>query len=311
MNSDNKITDEDLGRWLNGDLTNDEFVEFKKTEEYHTYKIISEYSDNLIAPDFDTKNEFALLESKLAKKSDRTRTFNLSWLKTLSVAASIALLFGGSLLYYFNKQSNFTKVYTAQGGTKTITLPNQSIIDLNGASEISYNGRDWDKERAVNLKGEAYFKVTKGNRFKVNTNQGYIEVLGTEFNIRNRLNTTEVICYSGKVRVTDLNNENVELTENQSVLLVAGKLQTDWTLKLNTYIDWKQGVSSFHQASLNQVIEELQNQYNITVINHIRTDNRVYTGAFPHDNMEEALSLVFTPLQIKYRVNSNGLILLE
>ena len=135
-------------------------------------------------------------------------------------------------------------------------------------------------------------------------------MLGTEFNIRNRLNTTEIICYTGKVRVTDLNKTDIILTPNQSVQLVNGHLKTEWTPQINANADWKEGFSSFHGSNLDQVIDELQNQYNIKVEHQINTD-RQYTGAFPHDNIEEALNLIFKPLQITYSFKNDSTISLK
>jgi ferric-dicitrate binding protein FerR (iron transport regulator) len=310
MDSKNNITDEDLGRWLNGDMTKDELMLFEKTEAYHTYKAISDQADYLVAPEFNTEQQLNKLKQKIEQKSKETKTFNITWYKKLAVAASIALLFGSSLLFFFNGETDLTNVYTAQGETKTITLPNQSTIDLNVASEINYNADAWNKERTVDLKGEAYFKVTKGNKFQVNTSHGSIEVLGTEFNIRNRLNTTEIICYTGKVRVTDLNKTDIILIPNQSVQLVDGHLKTEWTPQINSNADWKEGVSSFHGSNLDQVIDELQNQYNIKVEHQLDT-NRPYTGAFPHDNIEEALNLIFKPLQINYTYKNDSTIILK
>ena len=80
-------------------------------------------------------------------------------------------------------------------------LPDSSFVALNMGSELYYTKKGWQTERRVELKGEAFFKVKKGSIFEVETDQGIISVLGTEFNVKSWNNYFEVTCYSGLVRV--------------------------------------------------------------------------------------------------------------
>jgi len=56
-------------------------------------------------------------------------------------------------------------------------------VVLNSKSTISFNKTDWKNNRQLTLDGEAYFKVEKGSTFTVNTNNGSVTVLGTQFNV--------------------------------------------------------------------------------------------------------------------------------
>ena len=40
----------------------------------------------------------------------------------------------------------------------TVTLPDNSEVFLNAASEVRFNDKSWEDKREVNLKGEAFFK---------------------------------------------------------------------------------------------------------------------------------------------------------
>ncbi|MBQ0740845.1 FecR domain-containing protein, partial [Aquimarina celericrescens] len=85
-------------------------------------------------------------------------------------------------------------------------LPDGSFVDLNAGSELTHQRFFWSQNREITLQGEGYFKVTSGTNFTVTTSLGKIEVLGTQFNIKEREKLFEVNCYEGRVKVSTNNN---------------------------------------------------------------------------------------------------------
>ena len=71
---------------------------------------------------------------------------------------------------------------------------------LNAASRLQYHPYWWRFERQVKLEGEV-FLVKPGTLFKVVSEKGTTEVLGTEFNIYSREKNYSVFCQSGTVKV--------------------------------------------------------------------------------------------------------------
>ncbi|MFT5821284.1 MAG: transmembrane sensor [Crocinitomix sp.] len=302
--SENDIEDETLGRWLAGDLTPEELEAFEKSDAYATYKSIANYSAQLEAPEYNTEAEYERLQNKLNTpviKMNRTKFFGI-------IAGVAALLIIG--LFFLIPESN-VKYATVQGETEAIFLPDSSQINLNVSSSIEYNKSDWEDERTINLEGEGYFKVTKGNRFTVITNHGTVEVLGTEFNIRNRNSITEIVCYEGKVNVKDLHGTQKILSIGDVARIENGTLENDWSPTVTENAEWINGFSSFHDVPFENVIKELENQYKLTVDCKVDISNRTYVGAFPHDNLEQALRLIFEPMQLAYKATNNELILVE
>ncbi|WP_257668819.1 FecR family protein [Parapedobacter tibetensis] len=109
-------------------------------------------------------------------------------------------------------KSDLLSISTPKGGTYQITLPDGTQVWLNAASILRYPSKFDDKERVVELEGEAYFQVSSqlsaissqpsavGNKenqrsspqsassvfhlpFLVKTQAQTVEVLGTQFNI--------------------------------------------------------------------------------------------------------------------------------
>lgn len=85
-------------------------------------------------------------------------------------------------------------VLVAAGDQDQVELPDGSIVELNSDSRLSYR-RGFrslpivgDDARRVHLEGEAFFVVSRDldRPFVVETRDGRVEVLGTQFNVRSR-----------------------------------------------------------------------------------------------------------------------------
>lgn len=311
MDPNKNIEDITLEKWLAGELSGEELTRFEASDAFKSYKAILDISENLELSSYDTENELTRLQESIANKK-QGKVVTMSPLKKWSIAAGIALIIGmGSLWMTFNNTPTEVSYLTEQQEIKTIDLPDASTVSLNIASNLEYDGDNWQNNRIVKLSGEAYFKVEKGKKFSVQTNHGTIAVLGTEFNIRNRGDYTEVICYEGKVSVTDLAGNDVILTQKQGTRIEEGALNTNWKPVINDDADWKKGVSSFYDVPLKNVIEELENQYGIKVQYDFELPEQPYHTYFPHDNLENALQMVFTPKQLKYELTGNNVMLTQ
>ena len=106
------------------------------------------------------------------------------------------------------KYSDKTFYATDAGERQKILLPDGSEVYLNEQSKLTYtNSWENNKERIVQLSGEAYFNVKeeayKGEKvkFKVNTGALSVEVVGTEFNVNQNKKKTKVSLHSGKIRM--------------------------------------------------------------------------------------------------------------
>ncbi|MCH2235767.1 MAG: FecR domain-containing protein [Crocinitomicaceae bacterium] len=301
MESKKEIEDDALGRWLSGDMSPEELKEFEASEAFKTYENIKNYTEGMKMPAYDLEKEFALLNDKRKGK-----VVQLNPMRKWTIAASIAIILGlGSLLFLMQGDDILVSHTTAQMETDTIALPDQSTVYLNADSKLDYNESSWEEEKVVELEGEGYFSVTKGDQFSVKTDQGTIQVLGTEFNIRSRSDLTEVTCYSGKVKVSDQASGAMILEPGMSCKIVDGSLVNEWTPNFDEKVSWLNSESTFHEAPFIIVIEELEDQYGVSIDDEdVSIKERVYTGTFPHGNLEDALKIVFDPMNIQYDILS-------
>jgi len=188
-------------------------------------------------------------------------------------------------------------------------LPDTSEIILNAESHISYDEKNWDRQRTISLKGEAFFKVAKGNTFTVTTDQGEVRVLGTQFNVEDRAGFFEVSCFEGLVSVIYDGQEN-KLAAGNSLIIVSGKISKAATI-LNGQPSWLQNESSFKSIPLKYVLAEFQRQHNITVDSKAVDTEVLFTGSFSNADTGLALKSISVPLQIKFTLEGDKVLFYE
>ncbi|MBO6828577.1 MULTISPECIES: FecR family protein [unclassified Flagellimonas] len=290
-----------LAKWLSGELSEQELREFEASEAYASFQKLKEASSGLQAPDFDVDQ--ALLRFKEEHMAEAPKVISLNpFRKFLRVAAVIAVLLTGS---YFYINSLNEKVTTGFAERSEVILPDNSELFLNADSRISYSEKNWDNQRNIKLDGEAFFKVAKGKKFTVSTEQGTVTVLGTQFNVENRKGIFEVTCYEGLVSVTH-NGKEIKLPAGNSYVVINGKQVTG--TPEGTQPSWMNNESSFESIPLKYVFAELERQFDVKVnTENINTD-LLFTGSFNNTDLNMALKSISTPSQTRYKVEGDNVL---
>jgi ferric-dicitrate binding protein FerR (iron transport regulator) len=225
----------------------------------------------------------------------------------LSIAASIAILVLAGWWFLISDTPTIETTLAAQ--VTQFELPDGSTVDLNAESSLSYSSKKWESERMVELEGEALFNVAKGQRFTVQTGQGTVEVLGTSFNVYQRAGQFRVSCYSGKVRVSNGNN-TVLLTTGEQCQQSEGDL-----LKTMFQVDpgkvWTKGYYVYNNASLDDVFNEIERQFDVKINREKVDSKKKYTGFFFKSNLSEALQSVCWPMRLKFDINGKEIVISE
>ncbi|MEX0313750.1 MAG: FecR family protein [Allomuricauda sp.] len=291
-----------LAKWLSGELSEQELAEFKKSAEYASYQKLKEVSSNLKAPEFDVDQALTQLKEERIGNTPKVIALN-PFKKFLRVAAVIAIMLAGSYFYINTLDKSVTTQFAERS---EVVLPDNSEIILNAGSQISYDEKNWDKERNINLKGEAFFKVAKGKKFTVSTEQGTVAVLGTQFNVENREDFFEVTCYEGLVSVT-FNGTETKLPANTSFLVINGKI-TDSSTPNAAQPSWMNNESSFERIPLGYVLDELERQFNIEVNTENVNKNLLFTGTFSNTDLKMALKSISTPARMNYKIEGDNVL---
>ena len=190
-----------------------------------------------------------------------------------------------------------------RGGQFNIVLADGTEVWLNSESQLKYPVSFTDGiTREVELVyGEAYFDVSpstdhKGARFKVLNKYQEIEVLGTEFNIK--AYKDEVNIYTtlveGKVAV-GFDGQHKNLVPNQQAILNSETNGlTIAVVDVYNEISWKEGVFSFEEKSLKQIMKVLSRWYDMEVVFlNKNIEDELFVGVLGKEqNIEDILTSI-------------------
>lgn len=289
-----------IQKWLKGDLTHEEQIAFDALEDAPFFKEIIEEGKRFDAKEHAKVNSFETLEGRLSNKK------KVNWTKIIPRIAAVLIISLG-LFYFVNNPSakNFNTQYSEN---KTITLPDNSVVNLNEFSNLQYQTKKWKENRNLQLKGEAFFDVEKGSRFNVNTSYGTISVLGTEFNVLSRDSIFKVSCYEGLVQVT-YNQKTIKLPAGAEFTL--SNITEEKTNIVLATPQWLNNKSVFERVLLNDVIKELEKHYKISVATNLKNKDVYFTGAFSNNNLESALKAITQPFNLTYSIKNKTEIIIS
>ncbi len=290
-----------LHKWLNGEPVSSKELELlKSTPEYASYLKIAEATTHFTTPAFNSEANFNAISNRIKGETQKVRKLN-PFVSIMKIAAVLAIIFMG---YQFISGLD-TTINTQVAHKETLVLPDNSEVIINANSTLAFNKRKWKKKRELSLQGEAFFKVTKGEKFDVKTPQGVVSVLGTQFNVFSRENTFTVTCYEGLVQVS-LKDTIIKVPAGNRLQTKNGKYLSfsQVNVKAPEWIVQKE--SRFENALLSEVIKELERQYPIKVTvapNNLLSKH--FTGSFTHTNLEVALQTICKPLQLKFTIKDS------
>jgi ferric-dicitrate binding protein FerR (iron transport regulator) len=249
---------------------------------------------------------WAELEELLEKPVQSQAKLRSIFTYQLKVAASIILI--AILGVLAGLRFYTTAVVCLAGEQKSAQLPDGSTVQLNAQSAVKFHPYWWKINRQVELEGEGFFKVKKGEKFTVISTNGSTSVMGTSFNIYARDYDYEVTCLTGKVNVVAKQSQDqIIITPNQMVKLnTNGKLDTNLNVDAKLATQWTSGKFLFTQVPLRKVLAEIGRQYNVT-INNTENLNDLYTGSFSKEpNVETVLDLISATFNISYTKSDSG-----
>lgn len=296
--------EEYIRKWIDGTLTEEEKVLFESLEDFKSLEKLNDALKSFKAPDYNVESSLSKLKSR-KKKSGKVVTF--PWMKSVvRIAAVLILIITGYFFFYLNTN---TTVETAVAEKTEIFLPDSSFVNINALSQLTFKANIWKYKRKIQLQGEAFFSVAKGAQFDVITSGGTVSVLGTEFNVKNRGDFFEVVCYEGKVQVLNDNQLN-DLLPGQSLSVVNGQFRKYENVK-EISPGWISNQSNFTSVPFFEVIKELERQYGVTVKAEDMDMKQLFTGSFEHNDLEHAIRAITLPLNAQYQILSDDQIILS
>lgn len=235
------------------------------------------------------------------------------------------LLKNGQVIYNSKPAENGIAVYntitTPKGRQFRLQLEDGTQVWLNAASSIRYPVVFSGTERNVEVTGEVYFEVAKNAQkpFWVKINdEMYVEVLGTHFNISSYQN-------EGSVKTTLLEGSVQMISGKDKAILKPGqqgratrqennsagkKIKILNDVNIEKVMAWKNGLFDFQDASLEEVMGQLERWYNIEVVYEKGIPAFEFIGKMGRDlSLEEVLrGLEFS--EVHFRIEGRKVIVM-
>lgn len=227
----------------------------------------------------------------------------ISRFRYMAAAVILALAGIASVIILYTREYS-----TSIGQVSEITLPDGSAIKLSSNTQVSFHPFTWIISRRVNLNGEAFFNVEKGNKFTVISDPGKTEVLGTSFNILSTGNIYEVTCFTGMVKVKVSATGATEIiTADQKVAVTdQGRLEVNTVAVVEESTAWVRGEFYFTSEPLKDVLQKIGRSYGKEIV-YESDENHLYTGNFSKEtDIEEVLEVVCNPFGLKFEATIEG-----
>ncbi len=238
-----------------------------------------------------------------------------------------------------NHNTQYAILTTPKGGTYQLTLADGTKVWLNAASTLKYPERFDDKERVVELEGEAYFEVSyqlsavsnqllvdgrkqaesrqpiaKKVPFLVKTATQTVEVLGTQFNISAYDDDadTKTTLVEGKVHVT-ADGQGAAIRNTQYAILSPGQqsIVNQENIHVNNvdvsgFIGWKSGDFVFNGTELRDAMKQLSRWYDVEVVYEGHIPRTPFYGSISRNYSLTKLLNVLKEGKVNFSIQQHG-----
>jgi transmembrane sensor len=298
---------QELEQWMNSNESNKKYFE---GIDFANDKAVS--SHKIIKVEVDSAWEKVHQQMKTGRqnspgKDAKTRTLIPNWAK---VAAIALLITGLSVVLY--QQANHAQVsvpgyaLTSTDLIRNHTLTDSSTIILNRNSILIVADNYGKEERRLTLDGEALFEVTHNPEipFIVESNETFIQVTGTSFNIQNfeTDSLVEVYVKTGSVLFFSKGNEGIALVAGETGIYNKNTGIFTKTIQQNSNVTaYATRVFVFYNTPLHELFRQIQKVYNVEVVfDQSEIEHYTITVSFNNDNIDTILSIVSETLNLDY-----------
>jgi len=265
---------------------------------------------------FDPGSKKAYLLSMEGEKIDLSKSFEVKKEDGTIISNKSEGVISFEKTTPVKKKTEQQTIYIPKSGEYELILADGSKVFLNSESQLTFPSYFEGDTRHVELIGEAYFEVKKGERpFIIQTPDLTIEVLGTSFNI----NAYQTNPYINATLVEG--SIQIRLPENQETVL----LQPDHNFRLdklsdeisvqqvNTvmYTAWIKGEFVFRNQPLTEIFAQLERWYDFKIIYESRDIAKMrFTGSAEKARpLNYLLDQIRAVTDIQYRAEGDKIIL--
>ncbi|MBJ7881858.1 FecR family protein [Gelidibacter salicanalis] len=208
-----------------------------------------------------------------------------------------------------------------RGGQFVVKLSDNTTVWLNSESQLKYpiNFIEGTSRKVELVYGEAYFEVSpsslhNGDVFQVFSRGQKVEVVGTQFNVKAYKDeaTIYTTLVEGKVLVLHSDNSQTLQPDQQYAYNVLDNTAQISNVNVYNEVSWRDGVFSFEDKSLKEIMTVLSRWYNMNVeFKNKDIENVEFVGVLYKDrSIESILKNIKSVGSIKsYEISDRNVIL--
>jgi ferric-dicitrate binding protein FerR (iron transport regulator) len=266
---------------------------------------------------FNKNGVYQIVDWKTSKNGEKRKSLFAKTFFKYAAVLVFGVLLGSALPYFFFIQPNIkgqneiVEMNNPLGNISNLILPDGTNVALNAKSSIKYPKKFGQKNRTVELTGEAFFDVVHNpdKPFIVKTGEVDVEAIGTRFNVSAYPNdkNIEAILIEGIIGVSYFNpsikqRQNFILSPNYKATfskeekhLTLGEADGD----LET--SWRMGVLRVDNEPFESLIRKLERKYDTQLE---LSDNLLgkyrFTLTIGNESLEETLKILkrMTPIDL-------------
>jgi ferric-dicitrate binding protein FerR (iron transport regulator) len=318
-----------IGKSISGNATPEEIKELEQwklsAEEnqrlFNKSKKAWEKGDNYISETTLQKDKSKLeteynnyLSAKIRRISRQSFIYKIAAVLAFPIALAIGWYLFGELEKPVQHAEQLCEISSPKGHVSKVKLPDGTEVWINTNSTISYDAASFNtNKREIQLKGEAYFEVAASEEkpFVVSTPHADVKVTGTAFNVNAYPASMlfETVLAEGKIelQLKSGTTESIHVEPNQRVVFNSINKKLDiLQVEAEMFTAWRNGEIIFKDATLNDLIEELERIYDIKF--HMQPANLGelrFRGMFSYNNnLIEALEKIKKSSNVDYYIEN-------
>jgi len=213
----------------------------------------------------------------------------------------------GKLIYKISgtagKSMAYNMLSTTNGEQIEVLLPDGTSVWLNSASQLKFPTTFvGQKNRYVELTGEAYFEVSKNKSlpFIVHTSKQEVQVLGTHFNISSYPDeaSAKTTLLEGSVMI----NHKTKITPGQQAYGAGFNIITS-NVNTQLVVAWKNKKFMFERENIQGIMKMVKRWYNVDVVYADADLNQLYTGSVSRfSNISKVLGILELTGSVHFKI---------
>ncbi len=281
-------------KWLQGHPDRKKQVE----EAIEIMRLVEMDEDLLLNQEF-TETWQQIYPQTIGKKKQK------NYYRAAAIWSGLLMLSIGTIIWLAQRED---EVYYQAGDTSAVyLLPDSSQVTLNAHAAVTYR-LTGEHTREVWLDGEAFFNVKKWKpsgdtayaKFVIHTDHADVQVLGTSFNLTEGPQKTQLVLYTGKVKLLSHNQKVVYVQPGEFV-----EVEDDFssvvkkTVDTRLYTSWIENRVVFDQTPLSDIVQWIEDTYDKKVV---LSDPALASVTFSATIPDVRLAVLLKALALSYQV---------